>query len=40
MDKINDSYAEKLRLSADPSQTLIVVTRANVCEEIHRILVQ
>lgn len=35
-----DSYAEKLRLSAEPSQTLIVVTPSNVCEEIHRILVR
>ena len=32
-----DSYAEKLRLSADPSQALIVVTPDNACETIHRI---
>lgn len=35
-----DSYAEKLRLSTDPSQTLIIVTRDNPCDEIHRILVR
>ena len=32
-----DSYAEKLRLSSDPSQTLIVATKDNVCECIYRI---
>lgn len=35
-----DSYAEKLRLSADPSQTFIIATPTNACEEIHRILVR
>lgn len=32
-----DSYAEKLRLSCDPSQTLIIATEDNVCECIYRI---
>ena len=32
-----DSYAEKLRLSSDPSQTFIVATTDNVCEAIYRI---
>ena len=35
-----DSYAEKLRLSSEPSQTLIVVTKDNVCDGIYRILVK
>lgn len=33
-----DSYAQKLRLSSTPSQTLIIVTRENVTESIHRII--
>lgn len=32
-----DSYAEKLRLSSDPSQTFIVATKDNVCDCIYRI---
>ena len=32
-----DSYAEKLRLSCDPSQTFIIASRDNVCECIYRI---
>lgn len=34
-----DSYAQKLRLSSTPSQNLIIVTKENVTEAIHRILV-
>lgn len=34
-----DSYAEKLRLTSDPSQTIIIVTPENVCESIKRIKV-
>lgn len=33
-----DSYSEKLRLTSKPSQTLIVSTPENVCESIHRIV--
>lgn len=32
-----DRYAEKLRLTSDPSQTFIVATPENVCECIYRI---
>lgn len=32
-----DNYAEKLRLTSDPSQTLLVVTPENVCECVYRI---
>lgn len=32
-----DSYAEKLRLSSDPSQTFIVATKDNVCDCIYKI---
>ena len=32
-----DSYAEKLRLSSDPSQTFIIATKDNVCDCIYRI---
>lgn len=35
-----DSYAEKLRLSSDPSQTFIVATPENVCECIYRIVLK
>lgn len=35
-----DSYAEKLRLSSDPSQTFIIVSPENVCECIYRIIVK
>ena len=35
-----DSYAEKLRLTSDPSQTLIVVTEDNVCDSIHRLVLK
>ena len=34
-----DDYAEKLRLSASPSQNLILVSNHNVCECIYRLLV-
>ena len=33
-----DRYAEKLRVSSDPSQTLIVVTPDNICECLYRIV--
>lgn len=33
-----DSYAEKLRLTSYPSQTLILATKENVCECIYRIV--
>lgn len=32
-----DRYAEKLRLTSDPSQTLVVASKENVCECIYRI---
>lgn len=32
-----DRYAEKLRLTSDPSQTFIIATKENVCECIYRI---
>lgn len=32
-----DSYAEKLRLSSEPSQTFIIATKDNVCDCIYRI---
>ena len=35
-----DRYAEKLRLTSDPSQTLIIATPENVCECIHRIVLK
>ena len=35
-----DRYAEKLRLTSDPSQTFIVATPENVCECIYRILLK
>lgn len=35
-----DRYAEKLRLTSDPSQTFIVSTPENVCEAIYRILLK
>lgn len=35
-----DSYAEKLRLTSDPSQTLIISTNKNVCECIYRIVLK
>lgn len=35
-----DSYAEKLRLTSDPSQTFIVATKNNVCECIYRIVLK
>lgn len=34
-----DTYAENLRLTSRPSQTLIIVSPKSVCESIHRILV-
>lgn len=33
-----DRYAEKLRLTSDPSQTFIVATSSNVCHSIYRIV--
>ena len=35
-----DRYAEKLRLTSDPSQTFVVVTPENVCECIYRIVLK
>lgn len=35
-----DRYAEKLRLTSDPSQTFIVATPENVCECIYRIILK
>ncbi len=35
-----DSYSFKLRLSADPSQNLIIVSEDNVTESIHRIVLK
>ena len=35
-----DDYAAKLRLSAKPSQNMIIVTENNVAESIHRILLE
>ena len=35
-----DDYAAKLRLSAKPSQNMIIVTKNNVAESIHRILLE
>lgn len=35
-----DRFAEKLRLTSDPSQTLIVATEENVCECIYRIVLK
>lgn len=35
-----DTYAEKLRLTSDPTQTLIIATPDNVCECIHRIVLK
>ena len=35
-----DSYAVKLRLTSDPSQTFIVATRENVCEALYRIVLK
>ena len=35
-----DRYAEKLRLTSDPSQTFVVATPENVCECIYRILLK
>lgn len=35
-----DSYAEKLRLTSDPSQTFIVSSKENVCECIYRIVLK
>lgn len=35
-----DSYAEKLRLTSDPSQTFIIASEDNVCECIYRIVLK
>ena len=35
-----DSYAEKLRLTSDPSQTFITVSKQNVTECIYRIVLK
>ena len=35
-----DSYAEKLRLTSDPSQTFITVSKKNVAEAIYRIVLK
>ena len=35
-----DSYAEKLRLTSDPSQTFITVSKKNVAEAIYRIILK
>ena len=35
-----DSYAEKLRLTSDPSQTMIIATEDNVCDCIYRIVLK
>lgn len=35
-----DNFAEDLRLTSKPSQTMIIVTPDNVCSEIRRILVE
>jgi len=35
-----DDYAFKLRLNSEPSQTLIIISKDSVCEEIHRIKVK
>ena len=35
-----DSYAQKLRLSADPSQNLIIVSKDNPVECVYRILLK
>lgn len=35
-----DRYAEKLRLTSDPSQTFIIATTENVCECIYRIVLK
>jgi len=35
-----DSYAEKLRLTSDPTQTLIVATPDNVCDCVYRIVLK
>ena len=35
-----DRYAEKLRLTSDPSQTFVVATPENVCECIYRIVLK
>lgn len=35
-----DSYAEKLRLTSDPSQTLVIVTPENVCDCIYRVVLK
>lgn len=35
-----DRYAEKLRLTSDPSQTFIIATPENVCECIYRIILK
>lgn len=35
-----DDYAQKLRLSAKPSQNLIFVTKDNVCESLYRLVLE
>ena len=35
-----DRYAEKLRLTSDPSQTFIVSTPENICECIYRVVLK
>lgn len=35
-----DHYAEKLRLTSDPSQTLIIASTDNICECIYRIVLK
>lgn len=35
-----DRYAEKLRLTSDPSQTFIIATKENVCDCIYRIVLK
>ena len=35
-----DRYAERLRLTSDPSQTLIISTDKNACECIYRIVLK
>ena len=35
-----DSHSKKLRLTSDPSQTMVIVTKENVCDIIYRILLK
>lgn len=35
-----DSHSKKLRLTSDPSQTMVIVTKENACDIIYRILLK